>query len=202
MTLDAMTNPSKSQSRWTLVSGCVTLLLALFAFFLPDIEWAPTGGIVGWLLFVAGSIEFAFGTRRGTDYIGAAALASGFLTALAGLIFITNPVAGYFPVANVVTAWLLFRGGLVLAIALGALRSRVGLWMALSGVVDLLLGVALLAGLSMTVLVVTLFGVTSAVIAKFSFILAASFLFTGISQIAIGLLMRAKSADKPVQQGS
>ena len=183
----------RTQARWTLVAGCVTLLLAAVAFFLPEIDWAPTGGIVGWLLLVAGAAEFAFGTRRGTDYLGTAAMTSGALTAGAGLIFITNPFAGYFPVANVVTVWLLVRGAMVLAIALGAFQSRIGRWLALSGGADLLLGGALLAGLSTSLLVVSLFGATREIVARFSLILAASFLITGLAQIAIALLKQRQS---------
>jgi uncharacterized membrane protein HdeD (DUF308 family) len=176
-----------------MVAGCVTLLLAAVAFFLPEIDWAPTGGIVGWLLLVAGAAEFAFGTRRGADYLGTAAMTSGALTAAAGLIFITNPFAGYFPVANVVTVWLLVRGAMVLAIALGAFQSRIGRWLALSGGADLLLGGALLAGLSTSLLVVSLFGATREIVARFSLILAASFLITGLAQIAIALLKQRQS---------
>ena len=185
MSVDATVDSPHNHSRWTLVSGCVTLLLAIVAFFLPEIEWAPRGGIVGWLLFAAGCLELAFGTRRRTDYVGMTAMASGVFTAAAGLIFIINPLAGYVPVANVVTAWLLIRGGFVLAVALRERGSHIGMWLALSGIVDLLLGLALLAGFSTTILVVTLFGATPAIVANFSIILAASFLATGISQVAI-----------------
>lgn len=43
MTVDATADSLHRHSRWTLVSGCVTLLLAIVAFFLPEIDWAPKG---------------------------------------------------------------------------------------------------------------------------------------------------------------
>ena len=121
------------QWRWTLTSGAVTLVLAVVAFFLPDIDLAPKGGIVGWVLFLAGLVELAFGWRRGLDPLGDAAVGSGLLTAGAGLLFVTNPLAGYLPVTNVVMLWLFLRGGWVLAMAMRVRRLSIAPWLGLSG---------------------------------------------------------------------
>jgi uncharacterized membrane protein HdeD (DUF308 family) len=183
----------RSEWRWTLTSGCVTLLLALVAFFLPDIEWAPSGGIVGWVLLIAGVLELAFGWKRGLDAVGEAAVGSGFVTALSGLLFVANPLAGYFPVANVVMVWLFVRGAWVLAMSLRARSGSLSPWLALTGAVDLLLGIALFSDLPITVLVYLLFGPTPEMVARFALFLAASFLVTAISQIAIVLAERRRS---------
>lgn len=179
---------------WSVGSGVFTVLLAALAMFLPAVEWAAKGGLVGWLLFLAGTAEFAFSTRRGADLPGRAASISGLLTALAGLLFIANPFAGYFPVANVVTAWLLIRGALVVVMVLKWGRSRAGAWLALSGAADLLLGVLLVVGLPVRALVVSLFGATPEIVARFSLVLAVSFLITGLSQLGIGLTQRRKQS--------
>lgn len=110
--------PPSRNWRWTLASGFLTILLAAAALLLPLVEWAPKGGVVGWLLFLAGISEFAFGWKRGPDAVGKAAMGSGLVTGLAGLLFVANPLSGYFPVANVVVAWLLLRGSWVLVMAL------------------------------------------------------------------------------------
>ena len=187
------TAPPRREWRWTLTSGCVTLPLAIIAFFLPDIEWAPSGGIVGWLLLLAGLFELAFGWKRGLDAVGDAAVGSGLVTALAGLLFVANPMAGYFPVANVVMLWLFVRGAWVLAMSLRARSQTLSPWLALTGAVDVLLGSALLADLPIAVLVHILFGPTRDIVARFSLFLAASFLVTAISQIAIALAERRRS---------
>ena len=174
----------------SLGSGLVTIALAAVALFLPEIDWAPTGGLVGWLLVLAGMAEVAFAARRGRDLPGRTALFSGLLTAFAGLVFVANPLAGYFPVANVVTAWLLVRGALILVMAVKAGRSVPGAWLALSGAADLLLGLVLVAGWPVAALVVSLFGPTPEIVARFSLILALSLLATGVSQAAIGLCSR------------
>jgi uncharacterized membrane protein HdeD (DUF308 family) len=185
--------PLSAKWAWTFFSGCLTLLLAIVAFFLPDIDVAPRSGLVGWLLVLAGLPELIFGWKRGLDEIGKAAVGSGIMTTAAGLIFVSNPVLGYFPVMNIVIAWLFLRGAWVLAMALRARSYHLGPWMALSGAADILLGFALLVGVQISTLVVLLFGPTPQVVAKFAMILATSFFFTGIAQVAIGLLQRQRS---------
>ena len=119
-------------------------------------------------------------------------MVAGMLTALAGLVFVANPFASYFPVANVVMAWLLLRGAFVLAMALKSERSRDRAWLAVSGGADLLLGAVLVVGFPVASLVVALFGPTQEVVARFSLVLAASFLVTGTCQLAIGLAQRER----------
>jgi uncharacterized membrane protein HdeD (DUF308 family) len=193
--------PGGMNWRWTLASGLFTILLAGAALLLPLVEWAPRGGLVGWLLLLAGIWEFIFGWKRGPDAIGKAAMGSGLLTGLAGLLFVANPLSGYFPVANVVVAWLLLRGLWMLYMALRASRDRLASWLALSAAADVLLGFVLLLGLQISALVVTLFGPTPEVIANFALILAASLLVTGIAQVAIAFAQR-RHGRRPQAEGT
>lgn len=194
MAVGQATQPVKREWLWTLISGCITLLLAILAFFLPDIEWAPKGGMVGWLLLVAGLAELAFGWRRGLDPVGEAAVGSGLVTAGAGILFVLNPLAGYFSVANVAMVWLFLRGAWVLAMALRVTGQTVAAWLAVSGITDMLLGIALFSDLPVSALVYILFGPTPALVARFALILAASFFVTAISQIGIALSDRHRTS--------
>ena len=191
MTGEETVQPLSGNWRWTLASGLFTILLGSAALLLPLVESAPKGGLVGWLLFLAGISEFTFGRKRGFDAIGKAAMGSGLLTGLAGLLFVANPLSGYFPVANIVLAWLLLRGAWMLVMASRARGYRP--WLALSGAADVLLGLVLLLGLQVAALVVALFGPTPEVVAQFALILAASLLVTGVLQIAIALTQRRRS---------
>ena len=193
MTKDAAHRMPEREWRWTLGSGGSTILLAAVAALLPIIEWAPRGGLVGWLLFLAGGLEMMFGWKRGLDAVGKTAVGAGALTVLAGLLFVANPLAHYFPVANVVMAWLLLRGAWVLVMVPRVRGARLRPWLAIGGVADVLLGVGLLVGLQITTLVVTLFGPTREIVAQFALILAASFLVTGVAQVAIALAERRES---------
>ena len=184
---------SASTWRWTLGSGVLTILLALIAFWLPEIDWLPRASLVGWLLLVAGVAELALGSRRGSDSVARAALWSGAITSAAGLLFVLRPSSAYFPVANVILLWLLVRGASVLAIAAWTENRRSGLWLGLGGLVDLILAALMIAGLPLTGLVVAMFGPTPEVVARFALFLAASFAATGVSQIAIALIQRDRA---------
>jgi uncharacterized membrane protein HdeD (DUF308 family) len=180
--------------RWTLASGLFTLLLAVVAFLLPDIRLLPRGGVVGSLLLLAGIAEAGFGFGRRRDRVGQAAIGSGLLTAFAGLLFVTNPGAGYFSISNLVIGWLLFRGLLILAMTRRVELSRSRMWLAVTGLTDVVLALVLIAGLPVSNLVVTLFGPTREIVARFAWILAASFAVTGIAQVAIAFSQRKDGA--------
>lgn len=201
MTSRAALQQSGQVWRWTLAFGVLTIFLAAVALLLPIINWAPRGGLVGWLLFLAGAMELLLGSKRGSGAAGGAALGSGFITALAGLLFIANPLADYLPVANLVMGWLLLRGAWMFAMALRVRCARLRPWLALNAAADMLLGLALLIGLQITMLVVLLFGPTREIVAQFALILAASFLVTGISQLAIGLVERRVSRSAREEHG-
>jgi uncharacterized membrane protein HdeD (DUF308 family) len=181
---------------WTVGSGDLTLVLGLVALFLPEIHWTPKGGIVGWLLVFAGVAEIALSVARGLDRIGTTALVSGLLSAAAGLTFVANPLASYFPVANVVMAWLMVRGLWVVLMGWSLWRRPAAAWLLASGAVDICLALVLAAGLPIATLVYVLFGPTPELVANFSLILGASFLATGFAQVAIGLHQRSAGSVK------
>lgn len=182
--------PFQTRWAWTLGVGLFTTGLAAVAVALPFIESASQGGLVGWLLLLAGGTEFLLVVQRGTDAVGWKAIVPSLLTALAGLLFVAHPLASYLPVANIVTGWLLLRGAWVLVTAAQDRASRKNAWLMLSGAVDMLLGMLLAAVLPASILVVTLFGVTREIVETFSLVLAISLLVTGVSQIALSLIQR------------
>lgn len=170
---------------WELVCGLATILLGALAAFLPDLEWMPRAGLIGWLLLMAGIAELAFGLSRRSDPIGVTLMVSGIVTALAGLVFVADPASAYLRVANVVTFWLMVRGLWLVSRAIWAHVAQARLWLGLSGGTDIVLAIVLLAGIPVSLIVVGLFGPTPAIVAKFSLVFATSFVVTGISQIAI-----------------
>lgn len=192
-----MTDPLSTSARHTassVATGVFSLLLAAVAITLPVLETAPRGGVVGWLLLLAGGAEVVFGSLRASNGVRRAVMIAGLLTALAGLIFVARPFADLFPVANVVMAWLLLRGVFLLVMAFRQDESRFGVWLALSGAADFLLGATLVVGLPIAALVVGLLGPTPEIIASFSLILAASFLATAIGQIGLALAERRRGS--------
>lgn len=106
-------------------------------------------------------------------------MAAGCVTAFAGLLFILNPTTHFFPSVTLVIIWL-FARALILALAIGVTDGSVRSWTAISAGTDLLLGLLLMAGLSITTIVISLFGPTEPLIASFSWFVAVSFVVNGL----------------------
>ena len=177
--------------RWELACGVVTILLGALAALLPDLEWMPRAGVIGWLLLMAGVAEFAFGLSRRLEPIGVTLMISGVVTLLAGLVFVADPASAYLRVANIVTLWLMLRGLWLISRAIWSHVAQARLWLGLSGGTDIVLAIVLLAGIPVSLIVVGLFGPTPAIVARFSLVFAASFVVTGISQLAIAQTRRS-----------
>jgi hypothetical protein len=119
--------------------------------------------------------------------------------ALSGLSFnvcfgskadLVDPSAGFFAVMNMVILWLVVRGA---ALLFSAARTSppLGTWVGLAAATDLLLALALLAGLPVALLVYGLFGPTAQIVATFAWVFAASFIATGALLLAIARIGEA-----------
>jgi hypothetical protein len=164
------------RARGIRVAGITIILLAAGAALLPA-EKHLSSDIVGGLLVAAGLIEAIAGSLRRD--VRPFSMAAGAVTALAGLLFIVNPGTHFFPMVTPVIAWLLLRC-LILAVATKELEGSVRIWTAVSAGVDFLLALLLIAGLSVSTLVITVFGPTPELIASFAWILAVSFITNGL----------------------
>ena len=73
--------------------------------------------------------------------------------------------------------------------------ARCGRWLAISAATDFALGLLLLVGLSISTLIVTLFGPTPELVASFAWILALSFVVTGMLLLEIASCEREAAGD-------
>jgi hypothetical protein len=165
----------KTRSRSIRVAGIAIILLAAGAALLP-VDKGISSDMIGGLLIAAGLIEAVAGSLRRN--IRVEAMAAGGVTAFAGLLFIINPETHFFPTVTPVIAWLIVRS-LILAYASRDSSGSVRMWTGLSAGMDFFLAVLLIAGLSISALVVSLFGPTPELIASFAWVLAASFVVNG-----------------------
>jgi hypothetical protein len=164
------------RARGTRVAGLAIILLSAGAAFLPAGK-SLSSDMVGALLIAAGLIELIAGSlRRGARPF---AMAAGVVTALAGLLFVTDPETHFFPRVVPIIGWLLVRS-LILIAASRESSGSVRKWTALSAGMDFLLAVLLVAGLSISTIVVSLFGPTPELVASFAWVLAASFVVNGL----------------------
>ena len=147
----------RTRARGIRVAGVSVMLLGAGAALLPA-DKGISSDVMGALLIAAGLIE---------------------VTAFAGALFVINPETQFFPTVWPIVGWLLVRSG-ILAYASTHTGGSVRMWTALSAGTDFLLAVLLIAGLSVAALVVSIFGPTPPLIASLSWILAASFVATGL----------------------
>ena len=169
------------------VAGMAIILLSVGAAFLPAGK-TISGDMIGGLLIAAGLIEAVAGSLRRT--VRPFAIAAGGVTALAGLVFLINPETHFFPMVTPVIAWLLVRS-VILAVASRESVGSVRMWTALSAGMDFLLAVLLIAGLSISTLVVSVFGPTRELVASFAWVLAASFVVNGLLLLEVASCERS-----------
>lgn len=166
----------RTRARGIRVAGLAIILLSAGAALLPAGK-SISSDMIGALLIAAGLIEAVAGSLR--REVRPFAMAAGGVTALAGLLFVVNPETHFFPTVTPVIAWLLVRS-LILAIASRESPGSVRTWTALSAGMDFLLAALLVAGLSISTLVVSIFGPTPEMVASFAWVLAASFVVNGL----------------------
>lgn len=167
---------NRMRSRGLRAAGIAIILLSAGAALLPAGKHISSD-MIGGLLIAAGLIEAVAGSLR--REVRPFAMAAGGVTTLAGLLFVLYPETHFFPVVTLVIAWLLIRS-VILAAASTEAKGSVRIWTALSAGMDLLLGVLLIAGLSITTIVVSIFGPTRPLIASFAWFVAASFIINGL----------------------
>ena len=166
----------RARARGIRVAGIAIILLSAGAVFLPAGK-RISPDMIGGLLISAGLIEAVAGSLRRD--VRTFAMAAGAVTALAGLLFLINPETHFFPSVAPVIAWLLLRS-LILAISSVESAGSVRMWTAISATVDLLLAILLIAGLSVSTLVISVFGPTPELVASFAWVVAASFVANGM----------------------
>ena len=161
----------RMRARSLRLAAIVIILLGAGAALLPAGKMIHAD-MIGGLLIAAGLIETVAGSLR--RQVRGLAMAAGAVTALAGLLFILNPETHFFPTVWPIVGWLAVRG-LVLAGEAVETRGSVRTWTALSAGVDFLLAVLLITGLSISTIVVSVFGPTRELVAAFAWVRAESF---------------------------
>lgn len=185
----AVRSPS-ARARLIGAAGIVIILLGAGAALLPFLDRLSGNRVVGLLLLAAGLVEMAAGTQRHeTRFL---AMLAGAATTLAGLLLVLNPVAHFLPTITIVTGWLLVRS-VILAVTSRRAHGSVRRWLGISAATDFALGLLLLVGLSISTVIVMLFGPTPEVVASFAWVFALSFVVTG------GLLLEVASCERETE---
>ena len=138
--------------------------------------------MIGGLLISAGLIETIVGSMR--REARSFAMAAGAVTTLAGLLFILNPETHFFPTVVPIIGWL-FARSVILALGIRETTGSIRVWTAISAGMDFLLAALLIAGLSISTIVINVFGPTPELVASFAWVLAASFVANGLMLLEV-----------------
>jgi len=132
-----------------LFEGIVLIILGTLAVLVPAVASVAATVVFGWILLISGLVGLVatFRAQGSPGFVWS--LISALLGIAAGVILLSMPVQGALTLTAVLIAFLLVEG---LATMLFALEHRKGSsgrwsWVLTSGIVDLVLGVMLLAGL-------------------------------------------------------
>jgi uncharacterized membrane protein HdeD (DUF308 family) len=136
-----------------LFEGILLLVLGVIALFVPALASFAATIFFGWILLVSGIVGL-FTTLRARQLPGFWwSLLSAVIGIVAGVLILGWPLQGVFSLTSVLIAFLLVEGGVTIFYALEhrASTTRWG-YMLASGIIDLLLGLLLFAGLPGTAL--------------------------------------------------
>ena len=178
------------RARGLRVAGIAIILLGAGAALLPAGKTIPSD-MIGGLLVSAGLIETIAGSMRCEPR--SFATAAGVVTTLAGLLFILNPETHFFPTVVPIIGWL-FARSVILAVSVPQTNGSIRVWTLISAGMDFLLAVLLVAGLSISTIVISVFGPTRELVASFAWILAASFIANGLMLLEVASCERNLAA--------
>jgi uncharacterized membrane protein HdeD (DUF308 family) len=139
----------REHSRIFLIEGIILLILGIAAIALPPIAGIATTLVLGWLFLVGGIVGLiaTFGQKNAPGFWWA--LLSAAISVLAGGILLANPAQGVATLTYVLIAFFLIDGIVIIVMAFEHRRELSGRWewMALGGVMDLVLAAIIIAGL-------------------------------------------------------
>lgn len=135
-----------------LVEGIVLVILGLLAIVVPPIATLAVTFLFGWLFMVSGvmGLVTTFWMRAAPGFWWA--LMSAALAILVGALLLAQPVQGALTLTYVLVVFFVIEGVATIMFALDHRRELSGRWgfMLVSGIVDLVLAVMIVAGLPST----------------------------------------------------
>jgi len=132
-----------------LIEGIVLLILGLLAILVPQVASLAVTILLGWLFLISGVLGLisSFWARGAPGFWWA--LLSAVLTIVVGVLLLGWPIAGVLSLTYLLIAFFFIEGVASVMFAIEHRRELTNgwVWMLLSGIVTLILGVIILAGL-------------------------------------------------------
>lgn len=183
--LPASAEKVKKHSTSIMIYGVVLALIGAVAIIAPVAATVATSLFVGWLLLISGIVGLVALWRAGTESAGFWwNLLTAALYVIAGLAVLVAPVAGALTLTIILAAYMLATGITKILVALGYRRDIPGawVWMLLSAIVDIVLGLMIVMGLPGTGLFVL------------GLLVGINLFFTGIALVIAAIYVRRNVA--------
>jgi len=175
-----------------LLEGIVLIVLGTFAVLVPAVASVAATIVFGWIFMLSGLVGLisTFRARQAPGF--GWSLFSAITGIVAGGVLLWAPLQGVLSLTAVLIAFLFIEG---VASILYALEHRKGssgrwAWMLTSGIVDVLLGVILLAGLPGTA------------VWALGLLIGINMIFGGWALVAMALHARSEAGTPPQQSGA
>jgi uncharacterized membrane protein HdeD (DUF308 family) len=146
---DAVTRTVREHWKLFLIEGIILVILGLLAVALPLLAGLAVTILFGWLFLISGAVGLVttFAMRQAPGFWWS--LISAVLGIVVGVLLLVQPGVGLVSLTYVLIAFFIVEGVVTIMFALEHRRQLTGRWgwMLTSGVVDLFLALAILAGL-------------------------------------------------------
>jgi uncharacterized membrane protein HdeD (DUF308 family) len=183
----ALTQSIRDHWALFLIEGIVLVVLGMLAIVVPQIATLAVTIFLGWLFLVSGIVGLitTFMARHAPGFWWA--LLSAVVAIAAGLLLVEWPVSGIISLTYLLIAFFVIEGVVSIMYALEHKKELSGrwAWMLVSGIIDLILAVMILAGLPSTAAW------------ALGLLVGINMLFGGTSMIAMALHARGSAADAP-----
>jgi len=170
-----------------LIEGIVLVVLGMLAIVVPQIATLAVAIFLGWLFLISGIVGLitTFMARHAPGFWWA--LLSAVVAIAAGLLLVEWPVSGAISLTYLLIAFFVIEGVVSIMYALEHKKELSGrwAWMLVSGIIDLILAVMILAGLPSTAAW------------ALGLLVGINMLFGGTSMIAMALHARSSDAAAP-----
>src|SRR5712692_5176289 len=170
-----------------LLEGIVLVVLGMLAIVVPQIATLAVAIFLGWLFLISGIVGLitTFMARHAPGFWWA--LLSAVVAIAAGLLLVEWPVSGAISLTYLLIAFFVIEGVVSIMYALEHKKELSGrwAWMLVSGIIDLILAVMILAGLPSTAAW------------ALGLLVGINMLFGGTSMIAMALHARSSDAAAP-----
>ncbi len=140
----------RKYSTWFVAYGVVLVILGALAILAPNVATLALEMLLGWLLIVSGIFGLLAVATAGSSAPGFWwSLLTAIIFLLAGIALLWHPVAGAVTLTIILIAYLLATGVAKIVVALGYRTAipKAWIWMLVSALIDIALGLLILSGL-------------------------------------------------------